>query len=182
MHKANMSILVSQRCVALNNNGLPCRNRTRRAHKCWQHLKRDEGLRIKTSDVPGAGLGLFATRQIRHRGHVVEYEGEDMTRKAVDARYPGPALYVYCKNNVQCRDARMTTSGPARFANDGIIRRRNNARMVPGTYNLRAKKSIAAGKEILWDYGPTYWQRPPDHTNKSRRGQRTNANRKIRPS
>ena len=154
-----MSVAASQLCVAINNNGRPCRNHTRRSYKCWQHLRRDDGLRIKTSGIPGAGMGLFTARPIQRRGRVVEYEGEDMTMSEVDARYPGAGLYVYCKNDTQCRDARVSTSGPARFANDGITRRLNNARMVSGSYDLRAKKRIPAGKEILWDYGPTYWQK-----------------------
>ena len=53
-----MSEKVCERCTATAKNGSRCRNRTCRGDKCWQHLKRDSGLRVRPSQIQGAGMGL----------------------------------------------------------------------------------------------------------------------------
>ena len=152
-----MSINNSQICEAINNNGNSCRNRTRRGHYCWQHLRRDQQLRIKTSNIPNAGLGLFTTEDIKRNQRITEYLGEDLTRSEVERRYPGKAaLYVYCKSKNICRDARDSNSSEARFANDGRTDYTNNTYLRPRSYILRAKKNIKKGDEILWSYGDEY--------------------------
>ena len=59
------SVKECDRCQAQTKSGNQCRNRTCKSDRCWQHLKRDDGLRIKSSQVPGGGMGLWTTRRYK---------------------------------------------------------------------------------------------------------------------
>ena len=154
-----MSVRVSQQCEADTLAGNRCRNRTARGRHCWQHLKKEQGLRVKASGVPNAGLGLYATRRIPKGRVIARYEGEEMTRTQVQRRYGSKrGEYVYCKSKRKCRDARRSNAGVARFANDSRgTKQRNNARLTTA-FSLKATANIPAGRKVLASYGAAYWK------------------------
>ena len=162
----NQSIRECDRCVAIAKSGSRCRNRTCKGRKCWIHTKRDEGLRIKPSQIPNAGQGLYATKRFAKGDRIADYTAEKLTRAQVDNRYPGnvTAEYVLCRSDRECFDGRRTNSSFARFSNDarGSAQFNNNARFTPGAHNrqpiMRAGRVTTAGVEIFTNYGGGgYW-------------------------
>ena len=160
------SIRECDRCVAIAKSGSRCRNRTCKGRKCWIHTKRDEGLRIKPSQIPNSGSGLYATKRFAKGAKIADYTGEKLTRAQVGNRYPGnvTAEYVLCRSDRECFDGRRTNSSFARFSNDarGSTHYKNNAKFTPGAPNrqpiLRAGRVITAGVEIFTNYGGGgYW-------------------------
>lgn len=148
---------VSQRCEAITRAGNRCKNRTARGKMCWIHLKKEQGLRVKESRV--SGLGLYTTRRRRTKEKIATYQGERLTREQVRRRYADrTGEYVLCRRNLnECRDARKTNAGVARYANDPRgTGRRPNARFAG--FTVRATKAIRAGSEILVPYGAAYWR------------------------
>ena len=145
-------------CTATTAKGTRCRKRTCRSGLCWLHLKRDEGLRIKPSSVPGAGLGLFATEDFSRTDNIAPYTGEQLTRAAVEQRYGDErGEYVLCRDSKRCIDSRATNSSAARFANDSRgTDFRNNARFR--ALRLEATRRIRPGDEIFVAYGRDYWR------------------------
>ena len=146
----------SQRCEATTKAGARCRLRTTRGKVCWIHLKHQQGLRVKKSGV--AGLGLYTTKTRKKKERLATYKGKPMTRAQVAQRYGNrTAPYVYCRSKKRCRDARKTTSGVARYANDARgTSKKNNAKFTG--FTLRAKRTIPAGSEVLVSYGRDYWK------------------------
>ena len=162
----NQSIRECDRCTAIAKSGSRCRNRTCKGRKCWIHTKRDEGLRIKPSQIPNSGSGLYATKRFAKGAKIADYTGEKLTRAQVGNRYPGnvTAEYVLCRSDRECFDGRMTNSSFARFSNDarGSTHYKNNAKFTPGAPNrqpiMRAGRVITAGVEIFTNYGGGgYW-------------------------
>ena len=155
----SQAIRTSQRCVATTLAGARCKNRTARGTKCWVHLKKENGLRVKTSGV--AGMGLFTTKKRKKKKQVATYQGETLTKQQVSARYGNrTGQYVLCRNNRnECRDARKTTAGVARFANDprGTGKRAN---VKFSGYSVKTTKSVKPGDELLVSYrGGGYWSK-----------------------
>ena len=145
----------SQQCEATTKAGARCRLRTTRGKVCWVHLKHQQGLRVKKSRI--AGLGLYTTKPRKKNERLTTYKGEPMTRAQVAQRYGDrTAQYVYCRSKKRCLDARKTTAGVARYANDARgSGKRNNTRF--SGFALRAKRNIPAGSEVLVSYGREYW-------------------------
>ena len=108
----NQSIRECDRCVAIAKSGNRCRLRTCKGRKCWIHTKKDEGLRIKPSQIPNAGEGLYATKRFAKGERIADYTGEKMTRVQVGNRYPGHVTgeYVMCRSDTECFDGRKTNS------------------------------------------------------------------------
>ena len=162
----NQSIRECDRCTAIAKSGSRCRLRTCKGSKCWIHTKRDEGLRIKPSQIPNSGSGLYATKRFAKGDRIADYTGEKLTRAQVGNRYPGnvTAEYVLCRSDRECFDGRRTNSSFARFSNDarGSTHYKNNAKFTPGAPNrqpiMRAGRVITAGVEIFTNYGGGgYW-------------------------
>ena len=132
--------------------------------QCWQHLKKEQGLRVKQSEIAGAGFGLFTTKPFRKNQKIANYTGENLSRAAIESRYPGNTRgeYVLCdgdRPNSRCVDGRKTNSSAARFANDARgTNKRNNARFLQRGFGIKAKQNIPAGQEILVSYGRDYWR------------------------
>lgn len=152
------------RCVATTKSGAPCGNRTCRGTKCWIHTKTQEGLRIRTSQVPNGGFGLYTTRRFPAGAKIADYTGEKMTRAQVGQKYGmRRGDYVVCRNDRECFDGAQTNSSFARYANDArgtpFV---NNARFTAGRTVpiLRATRAIPADREIFVSYrgsGGDYW-------------------------
>lgn len=100
---------------------------------CWQHLAQ-EGWIVQRTKLPFPGQGLFTTQP--RTGSFLHYEGEPLTRQQIDQRYPGDmrANWVYCEGD-QCRDARSTQSGLARWINAPCRKRQPRAR--PAGWNRK---------------------------------------------
>jgi uncharacterized protein len=130
--------------------------------QCWQHSAASTGLRVKNSRIPGAGKGLFADRDIPKGRRIVEYAKKsnfmpgpvDLSRS--DDRHP----YAICLTPRRCWDARSTQSTQARYSNGCDKPGRNdvcNAKMTPLGW-LVSTRRIQRGDEILFPYGPDYWE------------------------
>ncbi len=120
---------------------------------------------VKKSQLPGAGKGLFAKRDIKKGERFVEYLGEIITEKELDKRAEkdeyGYAFYINSRNVI---DAFHTPKELARYANDAKGLGRVKGLKNNCTYDdwkkrgwIKAEKNIKAGEEIFVDYGKEYW-------------------------
>ena len=160
-----------QRCIARKADGRRCSRTTcLYSELCWQHAGRDLGLKIAPSTIPGAGRGLFATRDLP-RNYAIRYGRpiDRLTRAEIHARYPNNqvATYGLCSAN-RCVDGRSTQSGLARWVNAprGTNRRSNSALTMLNTNNPWAARAtltraVRQGEEILTNYGAAYWRAHP---------------------
>lgn len=151
-------IMPTQRCTAEVKGGGHCRARTAKGQYCWQHMMREEGLRVKVSTIPNAQLGLFASRHFAIGDLVAEYTGDRIVR---DSQAYGQ--YFLELTASEAVDAARTNCGAGRWVNDPTgsthasntkfcINRRNR------TGCLRAIKAIRPGDEIFVPYGAEYWR------------------------
>lgn len=123
----------------------------------------DEKVRVRKSQLPGAGKGLFARVEIPKGTRIVEYTGVITTWKEVDHK-DGENGYIYYVKRNHVIDASRTPEALARYANDarGLARVRglsNNASYTEDGLKvyITATKDIPAGAEILVSYGKEYW-------------------------
>jgi hypothetical protein len=160
----------SQRCTADTKAGSQCGQRTAMGHLCWNHLKRDVGVRVKKSPIPGAGKGLFAARpEGLPKGTSLPYTGDDIVLD--DDGKGGP--YVLQTRNGRGIDAARRNAGVARWVNDPRGGKdetgrqlRANCEFVPYTppgsterfATVRTLRPIANGEELLVAYGSGYWR------------------------
>ena len=102
-----------------------------------------------------AGLGLFATAEIKKGTFIVEYTGPRISTAEANRREARGAKYMYELNRRWTVDG-SSRSNIARYANHSC---RPNAEsdVVKGKVILRAIKTIAAGREITYDYGREYF-------------------------
>ena len=123
----------------------------------------EKQLKIKTSVIPDAGMGLFTRKPIPKGARITEYRGKITTWKEVDDK-SGLNRYIFYVKRDHVIDASRRKKAFARYANDarglkkikGIT---NNAEYVRDGLRvfIEAKKNIPAGSEILVDYGKEYW-------------------------
>ena len=151
----------NQCCAKATSTGERCRLRSARGRMCWLHALRDLNLRVKTSNVKGAGLGLYTGNKPLKKGASVPYTGESLTRAQVDRRYKNEtAQYTLCRSAKSCRDAiRSDEPGLARFINDSRgTTHRNNMRLT-GAYTAKATRRIPPHTELFASYGADYWKK-----------------------
>ena len=113
---------------------------------------------VKTSRLPGAGLGLFAVRAFAVGDLVCEYTGtvlDSAARNLEDKSYLmrlGEGVFV---------DARTHYEVHARYINDCRDKRVHNVSFDKRPSEQRAlvvaSRPIAAGDELYASYGPLYW-------------------------
>jgi hypothetical protein len=149
----------SQRCTADKRAGGQCCMRTKRGQYCWNHTRTIEGLRIKASTIPQAGLGLFATKQFNNGDAITPYTGDLVAIH--DDRVGGP--YYLQLNRHKGIDAARTNTANGRYANDPRGTQSSpNATLVldanRGTGRVKATRTIQPGQEIFVAYGPGYWR------------------------
>jgi uncharacterized protein len=120
---------------------------------------------IKKSRLPGAGKGLFTTKDLRKDSKIIEYRGEiigyNEYRKR--ARQEKDQYLFYLRRNL-CIDSMHTPKYKARYANDaaGITRikgvRNNSDYIIFGDKcYMVASRDIKAGEEIFVNYTKSYW-------------------------
>jgi uncharacterized protein len=102
-----------------------------------------------------AGLGLFATAEIRRGAFIVEYTGPRISTAEANRREARGAKYMYELDRRWTVDG-SSRSNIARYANHSC---RPNAEsdVVRGKVILRAIKTIRPGNEITYDYGREYF-------------------------
>ena len=113
---------------------------------------------VKTSRLPGAGLGLFAVRAFAVGELVCEYTGtvlDSAARSLEDKSYLmrlGEGIFI---------DARTHYEVHARYINDSRDKRVHNVSFDKRPSEQRAlvvaSRPIAAGDELYASYGPLYW-------------------------
>lgn len=160
-------------CIGKKANGQRCtRSACATWPKCWQHLMKEDGLRIKPSGIEGAGQGLFATKKFKPGEDISYYTGDILTNKQEKHRYPtANPVYVLQSRDNKNIDARATSTHVARYANHKTLSRAN-AKIAniasdkwghdEGFAKIKAQKQIngtpSDPKEIFIYYGPDYWK------------------------
>lgn len=126
------------------------------------HLERQ--LKVKKSQLPNAGNGLFTTKAIPKGTRIVEYKGRRSKWKDVRDE-DGKNGYIFYINRNHVIDALPTKKALARYANDarGLTRIKgminNSDYVVDGLKAyIESKRDIPAGGEIFVDYGKDYWK------------------------
>lgn len=122
-------------------------------------------LKVKTSQLPNSGKGLYTTTPIQKGTKIIEYLGEIIDWKEYEKRVERDEDgYLFFINKKKCIDAFHTPEHIARFANDaeGLGRvkgLRNNCvyEVENGRCFIVATKNIAAGEEIFVSYTKEYW-------------------------
>jgi hypothetical protein len=158
-----MSIRECDQCSFIKANGERCKNRTCTTHPfCWQHLKKEHGLRVKPSTIAGAGHGLYTTRDIKNNSKIASYTGDILTKEQLQQRYPGNTLgaYTLMQHGNKYVDARSTQTAVGRYANacdKPGSRVRCNAKLTKAA-TLKSVKKIKAGDEVFVPYGRDYWK------------------------
>jgi len=122
-------------------------------------------LKIKRSQLPDAGKGLFTTKAIKKDTKIIEYKGEIIEWKEYEKRVKeNKDGYLFYISKKRCIDAFSTPQHMARYANDAAGLRR-----VPGLKNnssyeivddkcfIVAERDIKAGEEIFVSYTKEYW-------------------------
>ncbi len=163
-----MTTRTCARCTyIIPSTGMQCKlNACTTGPRCWQHTKIVEGVRVKRSSIPQAGLGLFASRPFAPNEFVSTYGGEQVTEAQLRQRYentPYAPFGVYTMEVGRDRyvDARNSNSGNARYINDARgTNKTNNTRITRSTNSARKLKTtrrVAAGAEFFVNYGQDYW-------------------------
>ena len=122
-------------------------------------------LKVKTSQLPNSGKGLFTTTSIKKGSKVIEYLGEIIDWKEYEKRVERDEDgYLFFINKKRCIDAFNTPEHIARFANDaeGLGRvkgLKNNCEYAieDDRCFIVSTKDIAAGEEIFVSYTKEYW-------------------------
>ena len=154
----------AQRCVENTKAGCWCKLHTRHGCLCWIHRVARDGLQIKKSTVPNAGLGLFARRAFKKGEIVARYTGDLIETQAGEDRRDGfgGSKYVLEMSERVSVDAARTNTADGRMCNDprGSGKRANvkfSVNQQTKTATVRAKRAIAAGEELLLSYGRGFW-------------------------
>ena len=158
-----------------------CKNRTCFDSYCWIHLQKEFyksskaktktifGLEIKTSKIPNAGKGLFATRDFKKGDGIITVTFRKLKKKEIDNLYDyidpitqkkveGVAPYGFDMDATDKGDAACIRNAPS-YANDRVGR--SNVRYEQDDKNvmwLAATKNIKAGDELYNNYGQKYWK------------------------
>mmetsp|Transcript_137609 Transcript_137609/g.252408 ORF Transcript_137609/g.252408 Transcript_137609/m.252408 type:complete len:219 (-) Transcript_137609:52-708(-) len=125
---------------------------------------------VRTSLLPGAGQGLFATRDLEAHTLLPEpYKG----KKLLQAQFERVRDFSYCMilphrgksvSKFVAIDSKACRSGnPLRYVNGAKTREQAknvNVRMVcrNGEVYFETTRPVRNGKEFLVDYGPNYWE------------------------
>jgi len=156
--------LQCERCQGTAKSGQQCKRTTCKVLPlCWQHLK-NEGLQVKASTIPEAGLGLFTLIPRKKNDVIAWYGGERLTKQQLDARYgDDTAPYAIGNTDEDLIDG-ACNRGPGVYSNHETGARQNadlvasdNAYGEP-IIEIVARKAIPANTEVFVNYGRSYWQ------------------------
>lgn len=96
--------LECHQCAFIKLDGNRCKRRTCKALPyCYQHSSSVLGVKIGPSTIPGAGSGLYATKEFRgsngDKKWIAPLNGEHLTKAQVDGRYTANATAPYTVEN-----------------------------------------------------------------------------------
>jgi hypothetical protein len=122
-------------------------------------------LKVKKSQLPNAGKGLFTTTPIKKGTQIIEYLGEIIDWKEYERRVERDEDgYLFFVNKKHCIDAFNTPEHIARYANDaaGLSRvkglKNNSVYETEGNRCfIVSTRDIASGEEIFVNYTKDYW-------------------------
>ena len=121
-----------------------------------------DGVDVKPSLIPGAGLGAFATKDILPGTFLGHYMGLLMTEEESE-QHPGTdAYFMQCQvgKSVMIIDAfPLEHASWTRFINCSRTRQQENVHPRDcgnGIVKIYSCKHIRAGTELLFYYGPAY--------------------------
>ena len=116
---------------------------------CSEHLCDVLGVEVKESNIPGAGFGLFATREFKKNQTIIFFTGSAITRLGIIKKeytlWRGKSMYYDCSVK-RCAAACANTL------------RVNNCKTVAFRLkcSLKTTKKIRAGDELTTPYGRSY--------------------------
>jgi hypothetical protein len=160
----------SVRCIGKNKSGQICKRRICIGTPyCFTHLPSYMHLKVKISNIPNAGKGIFAIDKTKNDNEIVfkkgdiicKYGGEFINLDEKNERYENytaPYGMELSKNVFQdCACKRDVGS----IVNTANYKKDNNVEFIISTrptreVKLRAKKNIYNNQELLVDYGRTY--------------------------
>jgi SET domain-containing protein len=130
---------------------------------------------VKKSTIPRAGKGLFAAKTFHRNDKIVRYGGEHLTRREINARYPGDTVAQYAVRTREGGyiDARNTNAGVARYANHKTAAQGANAALVSvgrDRVAIEAERRIQPRHEIFVDYGAEFTKAPKRTRRRTRNG------------
>lgn len=150
---------------------------------------------VGISSIPGAGLGLFATRSYRKGEFVAIYNGESVYQCLYN-RSGSDGKYVLEISNEFVIDAAKESSIVTPFDTGRYICGTKNPRFINCAYYMteyggkfpvayvRTTRSIEPGEEFLCDYGPQYhfdrYEEPLKEEWKSRTASSSNHTKKCK--
>lgn len=161
-----MSVRAVDRCEGRTGAGLRCKRRVANTEFCYQHLEKTKGLKVKDSQIPDGGKGLYATKNFAEGAVITPYGGRLVHSR--DPDYGGD--YVLQLSARKFLNAEKTNSGAGRFANDcqpANIRAGhcagNNAHFAhdprnSNNGNVTATTNIRKGQEVFAKYSDGYWR------------------------
>ncbi len=164
--------LKSFRCSDITKKGVQCkRHCVIGSSYCRTHLAYNHHLTIKKSNIPNAGLGLFAFDPMRSDSRevlfkpgdkIASFSGEIIDRDELEERYDGhTAPYpVAISKNVFEDGAKYRGIGS--LANTLVGRNNATFSVYRGKASLKCTKTIRNGDEIYVAYGKSYKINEPD--------------------
>jgi hypothetical protein len=177
-------VMPTQRCTAETKKGGHCKAKTAIGQYCWIHLQQMEGLRVRTSTVPGIGKGLFAMRFIAKGSKIAEYSGDlfEITDEYDETK---GSKYVLEINSELLVCAARTNAGVGRWANDARqTAESDNAYLScdqsAKRASIKASRDIQSGEEIFVPYSDEFWV--PNTVERRKRRLRIQAARRKRAS
>jgi hypothetical protein len=132
------------------------------------------GLLVKKSNIPGAGKGLFATKDFKKNATIGFYDGRRVTQATLDEHYGEKSTAPYTVKSkdglfldAACARSLMSTANASRNLK-GSNAKFSSSAMADGTVKISATKGIKKDSEILLYYGKDYWRGAPSshHTTK----------------
>jgi uncharacterized protein len=147
-----------RQCEAITAKGTQCGNRVcMTLPYCWIHTKQMYGVQVRQSTIPGAGKGLFATKQFPIGAIICPYTGELLSEDCLNLRYGNGTAPYGLTADIGIVDS-ACQRGPASMANENP--RHSNAVFFDEEEGsipvLKATRAISIGQEIFPSYGSEY--------------------------
>ena len=118
-------------------------------------------VKIKKSNIPNGGKGLFATKSIKKGDFICWYFGVLIEASFVENGYYDSDYLLKSPNTNLVIDANDPKSCFGRYINDSLSLQKNNARYEfyddTTSVGIIATKNIKKSEEIYMSYGADYW-------------------------
>jgi len=138
--------LATRRCLARKvTDGRRCKVKvTIGLPYCWRHMRALLGVKVAPSRLENAGKGVFAVRNFKKGEFITPYDGEILSKRELDKRYPGEETVASYTLRYKMRnrfiDSACERSVGAIF-NMHPERKRNNVHLVTAKSWARKKRN-----------------------------------------